>query len=195
MRRPFLRLAVRIPLILAIWYLWLAGGLSGALWLHHRWQWRDSASQDLKEAFFVPLRRPSGSRVLRSVAELEQRGLGGMALDPDPPREELLAALKSFESSKPYFPPIVRVKVIAAPADPRSQRVEIVAFRGGLSEWRWRIRLEGDRLQFLQWYDIHDTAGLLLLQYALIFWIPAFFLARWLTRRVWRSTASSTPAA
>lgn len=191
LKKP-LALTLSWCIVLSIWCMWFLSGLKGAMDIHHRIMWRKFSSTYSLDIAFAPIVNDQGEVKLHSIAELTDPITTRVAsfLPPPgfrgrPPRFKQL--VEAYYQNRSYHFGKVRAASIeeVGSKDGSNQFMISVYYTQG-SEWRWRYNASPRGIEPLEWYEIHDTAGVVLFQMALGIWAVLFPLAFFGSRLVFR---------
>ena len=165
--------------------LWLASGPKGAWELHHHLLWRPLTNEFIKDAAFVPVTDDHGQAQLLSFSELEV-GQGRVASFQPPagfPGAGFPQAITTFDRAKDHhLGDVGSARFRRMDADGSGIRYEVCIFYTDGGELRWRYRASRSKVMPLEWYEIHDTAGIVLFPLTVITWLLGLPFAIWGTR-------------
>ena len=178
-------------LAIGIWYFWLVCGLRGAWELHHRLMWRPFETEFALKAAFVPITDPNSQLSLVSFQDFSKLQLVHQALSQsqrlaDHP-DEFRELVRKHHSHEPAISGEVRsarIEIVESSQDSTTFKTSLFLRGGG--EWRWRYKIGPQGLTPIDWYEIHDTAGLALLPMALGLLLALFPFCFLATRSLFR---------
>jgi len=179
-------------LVTCIWFLWLIQGLHGAWWLHHQVMWHNTFNDFIKSGTYAIVSDPTGQASLFSFSDIEQGKL--ISSSPHPPTYAIgknkipLDQVSEFVKSHNLHHTPVSIELTLLDSDRNSSIYQIKTRHYGSGEWIWRYSVQGQKINPLKWYEIHDTAGIILMPMALLFWGVGIPIALWLSRFIFRTS-------
>lgn len=185
--KRFSFIAMRKIVIILIWIIWFFGAPYIAYIILEQMLWKSEFGKFPRTYLFVVVTARDGQPAPVSLNEIDfNKSYYGRLHPPESLIGNTIAMRKLTDNFAERYhlnnmvPETASISRLSTGKDGTTYEIKVKTYNK--IKWAWRYRVGQDGIYPLEWFEIHDTAGVVLVPLTVICWLVFFFAARKLVK-------------